>query len=291
MEIAQRQNLLRFYITLCLAEGLAALIWLTLAQTGSLSGFLAGFSLGRLALLAPCLLLVGALGWSTIILWKDRRKAEKWSQKIGSLAGGELFYWGILALSGGVLLAGIYLQAFAARTADSYLAMYHVRLAPYAWWGVILAIQTPVALRLLRYGASLDAFAPYRTTFRAFLIASGILLLLSIWMLVSGTGLRADAFGWGAPGVPILPSASGPGAGHCLRDVGAGWGACLPVAESGYQASSPAFQTQPGYPDLLAALAGRRVALGRRTAQARLFRHRSNAAQLRALPLLRLFRL
>jgi hypothetical protein len=206
METAQRQNLLRFYITLCLAEGLAALIWLTLAQTGSLSGFLAGFSLGRLALLAPCLLLVGALCWSTVILWRDQSTAEKWSQKISSLASGELFYWGILALSGGVLLVGIYLQAFAARTADSYLAMYHVRLAPYAWWGVILAIQTPVALRLLRYGASLDAFALYRATFRAFLIASGILLLLSIWILVSGTGLRADAFGWGAPGVPILPS-------------------------------------------------------------------------------------
>ncbi len=291
MEIAQRQNLLRFYITLCLAEGLAALIWLTLAQTGSLSGFLAGFSLGRLALLAPCLLLVGALGWSTIILWRDQSTAEKWSQKIGSLAGGELFYWGILALSGGVLLAGIYLQAFAARTADSYLAMYHVRLAPYAWWGVILAIQTPVALRLYALRRQPGRLCPLPGDLPSFphrLRHPSVAFNLDAGLR---DGAQSGCLRLGRAGCPDPAISSGPGAGHCLRDVGAGWGACLPVAKSGYQASSPAFQTQPGYPDLLAAVAGCRVALGRRTAQARLLRHRSNAAQLRALSLLRLIRL
>lgn len=206
MGTVPRQILIRWYFTLSFFEGLAILIWLFLAKTGSSSWALTGFSIGHLAILTPCLIIVGMLFWCTIILWRHPIRAERWSEIISGLVCRERFYWGTIALCGMLLIAGIYAQAIAAGTIDGYMLTYHVRLSPYAWWGIIISIQTPVAMRLLRFGRSLKVFLPYRPTFIASLIALCILLLLSAWIVLSGVGLKPDAFGWGSPGVPLLPS-------------------------------------------------------------------------------------
>jgi hypothetical protein len=206
MGTAPRQTLTRWYFTLSFLEGLVILVWLFLAQARLTPRILAGLSIGRLALMAPCLILVGAFFWITISLWKHQERSERWAQLIRSLTARDLFYWGIIALCGVVLLTGAYYQAIAARITDDFLLAYLVRLSPYIGWAMILSIQTPIFLRFLRYGTSFEVITPYRSALLAFLIAFSLLLMLAAWITFSRVGLKPDIFGWGIPGVPLLPS-------------------------------------------------------------------------------------
>ena len=96
MPLSQSGNLTRGYFSLALAEGLGALLWLLLIPSDQ-----AGLSAGRLVLMAPLLLLIAALAWLALSLWRRPTRVEHLAQRLYNLSCnvfniGRFWHWLVL---------------------------------------------------------------------------------------------------------------------------------------------------------------------------------------------------
>ena len=206
MPLSRSGKLIRWYTSLALVEGLAALSWLLLIPGEGGRGGVLHLSTSRLVLIAPLAVAVLGLAWVTVSLWRNPAFSEKWTRCVSQSAAKAGVYWTAITLATLAGLVGLGLLAFTRRITDPFIAAYILRLTPYVSWVVLLSFQTLLAMRALRYGWSLAVFQPYRKALLACLLVLGFLLLLSGILLWSGAGLKPDAVGWGAPGVPLLAS-------------------------------------------------------------------------------------
>ena len=206
MPLSRSANLIRWYFSLALVEGLAALTWLLLIPGEGGRGGVLHLSTSRLVLVAPLTVAVLGLAWLSFSLWRNPAFSEKWTQRISQSAAKARLYWTVITLATLAGIVALGLLGFGRSITDPFMAAYILRLTPYVSWVVLLSFQTLLAMRALRYGWSLAVFQPYRKALLSGLLVLGILLLLSVILLWTGAGLKPDAVGWGAPGVPLLAS-------------------------------------------------------------------------------------
>ena len=195
-----RSNILRWYFVLGAVEGALAIIALLSLPGSAMSRGLLSLSPGRLALAAPALLLVSAFAWAAVKTWWRPAWAERQSQRLAEFSRRDGVYWMALTLFGLAFILCINLLLLNWKNTDQYVQAYLMRLATYAWWGVLLSIQSALALRELRNDVGLKALS---FKWRA-LIPFTLLLLLAGFIAVTKLGLAPDLVAWGDPGVPIL---------------------------------------------------------------------------------------
>ncbi len=205
--MAGRKNweVIRWYFTLALIETFSALLWLLLIPAELPSGANSVLTARRIVFVFPLLMFGMLFSWLAWFFRLSNPRAEAWSHRISSQAAKDWVYWLAIILAGIASLVGAYILIVGLRTVDPFIKSYALRLAPYALWVLIVSFQTLIAVRLLRFGASLKVFGAYRSAFRAALVTLTVLVLLSLWILYTRIGLIPDETGWGQPGVPLLP--------------------------------------------------------------------------------------
>ena len=197
--------ILRTYLSLACLEGLLALGQLLILPGSGVAGGLFGFSPGRLLLLAPALLLTLAFTWAAWRSWRKPDWAISLAEHLSNVSRQTWVYWGTTGLSGAIFLVCLNFLLLNWKNDDPYVGSYLARMAPFALWALFMSLQTAIAMRYLRFGAKLTVFTAFRKAFFAALITFGVMLLLAGWVARTRFGLAPDLFGWGDPGVPILP--------------------------------------------------------------------------------------
>jgi hypothetical protein len=212
--------LIRWYFTLALIEGLIVLIVLLFLPGKPLSSSFVGWSIGRLLSLSFGLLLNVVLFWIVFNLWRRSSWIDRYIQRLVSALDQDKVYWSVIFLVALLFVISIYYLQIDSRNLEETQGSYNkliawsilffryslIHLAPFAVWTIFLCLQTWLTVRMLHYGTSLRVFTAYRKTFIALSVVFGLLFLLSIWIIRTGLGLLPDNVGWGAPGVPILPT-------------------------------------------------------------------------------------
>jgi 4-amino-4-deoxy-L-arabinose transferase-like glycosyltransferase len=201
---SQSRNLIRWYFSLALIEGLAALLWLLLLPGEVKLGGVFSLSLGRLALMAPLAVAVLVFGWAVFTMWQKPTQSATWTGLISQTAAKTHIYWISITLAALIGMATLVMLAIGQRITDPFIRAYILRLAPYICWVLLLSLQTLFFLRALRYGWNLAVFLPYRKALLTSLLVILLLLLLLANLLWTGSGFKPDSTGWGAPGVPLL---------------------------------------------------------------------------------------
>jgi hypothetical protein len=164
------------------------------------------------------------LFWIALSLWRRSSWRDKYFNRLVSVLNLDKVYWSVIFLTGLLFVISLYYLLIGSRELDVVLGSYKdlkfsisdlsilffrnyfVHLAPFAIWAIFIFVQTLITVRLLRYGTSLRVFTPYRKYFIALFVVFGIFILLLVWIIRTGLGLVPDYVGWGAPGVPILPT-------------------------------------------------------------------------------------
>jgi len=194
-------NLVRWYFSLAIIEGMGALFWLTLIPS---EGSLMGLSTGRLLFSVPLVVTILLLSWVVLNVWLRPAYSANWAGRLANYAAKDSLYWGIIALATAASVIGINLLG--TRTSAPFAQAYLVRLAPYSVFIVLVSAQTLIAFRWLRYGRSLRVFKPYQAAFKTSLLVLGVLTVIVVLILWTRIGLEPDITGWGTPGAPLLPS-------------------------------------------------------------------------------------
>jgi len=200
-----RTRLLQIYFTLLLAATLLlSLRYLNVVGPGS--GLSLGFSLSLIILLIPVLIFTLILGWLTFRAWRDRIWLDDFGSRLGGLLESDRIYnTGILGATA-VILSGAWVYQIGSKFHDSYFQGYFSKIGPLLLWGIAIAGITLLFARLYRFGADMGVFKSQRPIVKASSVAFGLLLLLAIFMALTGLGLKPDLVGWGDPGTPVLPT-------------------------------------------------------------------------------------
>ena len=137
-----RTRLLQIYVTLLLAATLLLNLWLLNRAGGAGLGPLLGYSLSRIALLIPVLILTLIIGWLTLRSWRDQLCLDSFGARLGDLLERENLYI-ILILSGTVvILLGSWVYQIGSVIQDSYFQGYFSKIAPFLLWGIAVAAIT-----------------------------------------------------------------------------------------------------------------------------------------------------
>ncbi|MBP1703345.1 MAG: hypothetical protein H6Q38_2452, partial [Chloroflexi bacterium] len=155
------------------------MVWLLALPTAPGTGLLGSISPGRLAALAPGLLLLAVISLALVALQRRPSRADEWATRLVSPP----VYWSLIAISALYVIFALYFLAVGLRTTDQFLSAYIQRLLPSVIWGLLLATQSLLAMRILRHGFDLIVFRPYRSTFIASLIAGAALITIALFIL------------------------------------------------------------------------------------------------------------
>jgi len=198
-------KIIRWYFTITLVESVLVSAWLVYAIVSPLL-MLSKFSLRRLALVAFSTLFIILLSWLVIKLWKRPDQTKGFSWRICDIFTKPGIYIFTIFLSFIVLVGSFYILCISRLTTDQFLKTYLDYFAPIAAWLLVLSIQTPIAVRLMRFGYDFQVLSSERKALIFGSIFFGLLLLISAWLIWTKIGLTPDALGWWGPGAPILPA-------------------------------------------------------------------------------------
>lgn len=197
----------RWFFTVTFIEWMAVLVIFCVIFIAP--GLSKGFSSIRLRIIISLVGLSAGMAWFVTGWWRN----SAWSQNLAGWLTSKItnhrVYWTIIACMGVPFLLGMYftfahILLVRSRLENLYVAPYLEFSWLFALLGSILAIETVVVMRLIRFGTDIKVFRPYRRTYRAVLVVFGSLVLIIALMGVTRLGLKPDRVGWGAPGVPIL---------------------------------------------------------------------------------------
>lgn len=165
-----------------------------------------GFSLTRIALLGTAFFLfVVFLGLAWLAY-----KRPKWRQRFLDplLIQDRLFYTATIGLI--VVALSLWFGAFRYnnyshpfRVVARYAA-YYERLFPFIVGLFFVCLTLALGLIILRNGIHFSALRRERPLWLFTAVCLGILLIIGLFMLFTGIGLKPDSVGWGSPGVPLL---------------------------------------------------------------------------------------
>ena len=193
-------DLIRWYFILSLIEGIGVFFWaLGLA-------FQAVDQVAGLLFIVPALLLSVCLVWIVFKILRDPHWTESFAQRLHATFSQDWVYWLAAGLAVSAGLFTVYFLVIGSRSVEPRTALYFSGFSPYAVWLLLLSIQTPIALRLLRFGSDLTVFKPYRNAYKPVLVVLLLVFILAGWMAWTRVGLEPDIIAWGDPGVPVLPA-------------------------------------------------------------------------------------
>ncbi len=165
-----------------------------------------GYSLSRIALLIPVLILTLIIACLTFRSWRNQLWLDSFGVRLAGLLERENLYIVAILSGAGVILLGSWAYQIGSVIQDSYFQGYFSKIAPFLLWAIAIAAITLLFARFYRFGTDLRVFQSQRFIFKACGVAFGLLTLLAIFMALTGLGLKTDLVGWGDPGTPVLPT-------------------------------------------------------------------------------------
>jgi hypothetical protein len=195
--------LYRLYLILAAVQGIASL---ALTGWGAVSpGQATGFSAARLALLAINMFGVLGLGWLLIRTWA---KPEKFSRAYPSLsaclAGRPAIWAWTFIISILVSISGLFFITLVPEVTEPFTRAYFDRLLPLIIWLTGLAIQTAIAICILRYGRQTLTLYPRHISFYLSIFAIGLIFVFWSSLAQKAAAQEAEIAIWNTLGAPLL---------------------------------------------------------------------------------------
>jgi hypothetical protein len=166
-----------------------------------------GISPGGLILLIPVVLLALVIGWLTYQVWRNPIWRDRFEARLSSLLDRENLYLMFIFFATSLILVSGWIYQIGYVIQDTYFQGYFSKAAPFLLWGITNATMTMLFMRFYRFRTELHVFQSQNAVFKASSVALGILLLLVIFIGLTGLGIKPDlvGWGWGDPGTPVLP--------------------------------------------------------------------------------------
>ncbi|MHC1784872.1 MAG: hypothetical protein AB9891_19325 [Anaerolineaceae bacterium] len=192
------------FLVIIFIEGLIAFCLLAVIPSDYEAGVLFGFSASRLALLTVHAILLLLLVY---LLFLDRRSKFSLLKKLEPFVVFHSGKWtgaiAVLLMTAALLPLQLLLSLY--YTTGSYREYaYFQRLLPTLCWLFFIGLQSLLWLLFRNRSAVLGLIKKNRPG----LIPTAIVLLLflstAVFSSTTGIGLKADKYGWGAPGVPLM---------------------------------------------------------------------------------------
>lgn len=201
-----RTRLLRIYFSLVLVTTLLLGLRLLIRTDSAGSGLQLEISLGRISLLIPVMFFMLMIGWLTYRAWRRPIWQDGFGARLSDLLERENLYIMVILSAASVILIGGWIYQIGSVIQDSYFQGYFSKAAPFLLWGIANAAITLLFVRFYRFGTELRVFQSQSTVFKASGVAFGLLLLVAIFIGLTGLGMKPDLVGWGDPGTPALPA-------------------------------------------------------------------------------------
>ena len=197
--------MVRAYLTLLLFEGfIAFLVLISIPGEGG-SALFWGLSANRSALLALNFFVLGILAFIAYRCWRDTSWTEKIEEMLRNISNSAKLYFPILLVCVGGIIFSLYTILFSLKTTDLVLSAVLTRLSPNIVWLALTFVQS---IALLRHHRTSQPMGTNQELSRIAKLAVGIGLVFNLMFFLmrsTGSGLKADIFGWGVAGVPVLP--------------------------------------------------------------------------------------
>jgi hypothetical protein len=195
-----QQRILILFGLLGIFEGLGTLVYLAVIPSDSKNNLFLGFSASRLGMMIGVLIVAGVLAFFTYRCFREESFSNYISRNL--LQRNEIYlpifvFASILGIVGWI---GLMLPAY--RILPEYLA-YYERLYPLILWGALLGVQTVILLPLIRYGSNWHELKTQSSVLLASLLFAVIFLLIGLFSVITGIGIKPDPAGWVHPGIPL----------------------------------------------------------------------------------------
>jgi len=195
-----QQRILLLYGLLGVLEGLGTLIYLAAIPSDSKNVLFLRFSASRLGMMIGVLLVVGGLASFMYRCLRRKSFSNYISQSLLQRNEVYLPVFTLASVLGIVGWIGLMLPAY--RILPEYLA-YYERLYPLILWGALLGMQTVILLPLIRYGSSWRELKTQSSVLLASILFVVIFLLIGLFSVITGIGIKPDPAGWVHPGIPL----------------------------------------------------------------------------------------
>lgn len=201
---AQALKLWRLYFSLAVLQGGLAVWGLLQGESESEAALVAGISASRLVLIGLVLVFLALF---VLLLGLSWRSPERVERRVGRVAAAlrRPAVWGTaLVVLGLVTFSAFFILTLVPEVTEPFTRGLLDRAQPLVGLLAGLALQSLLALPLLRYGLDWDRFRPRDRSFVVFLALLGLLFVLWEWVARYRLEVESQIIGWNSLGVPLL---------------------------------------------------------------------------------------